>query len=115
MRPKNLPGAWVLLMLMVCIESFSTMMLKQSDGFQILTPTLIALVGFFTVLLLFSFVLNVIPASVAYAVWTGLGTLLVVIAGWVFFGEELTFISIFGITLVVVGVILINRIQDNTQ
>ncbi|MCX9114728.1 DMT family transporter [Aeromonas veronii] len=109
MKTKQSQQAWLLLLTMVLIESFSTMMLKQSDGLQNLVPTLLAFSGYFLVLFLFSYVLKSIPASLAYAVWTGLGTLLVVVAGWFFFAEALTLASISGIALIVFGVILINR------
>lgn len=101
--------AWVLLLGMVLVEVFSTMMLKQSDGFTHLLPAGIALLGYGVVLYLFSFILAVIPASLAYAVWAGLGTLLVIVAGWIWFGEGLTIKGLLGVGLIVVGVILINR------
>lgn len=111
MENKDKSRAWLLLLVMVFIESFSTMMLKQSNGLRHMMPAVLAFAGYFLVLFLFSYVLSAIPASLAYAVWTGLGTLLVVIAGWIFFGEGLTLTSISGITLIVIGVILINRLE----
>lgn len=100
--------AWALLLGMVFVESFSTMMLKQSDGFQNLIPASLALSGYLLVLYLFSFVLAALPASLAYAVWTGLGTLLVLSASWLWFGEALTMTSLVAVGLIVCGVILIN-------
>lgn len=102
-------SAWSLLLGMVFVESFSTLMLKESDGFRFVLPAAVALCGYLLVLYLFSYVLNSIPASVAYAVWTGLGTLLVVCAGWIFFGEVLTTTSLVGVASIVFGVIMINR------
>ncbi|MGL5395644.1 MAG: DMT family transporter [Shewanella sp.] len=111
MKMKEGQQAWLLLLTMVFVESFSTMMLKKSDGLQNLLPAVLAFSGYFLVLFLFSYVLKSIPASLAYAVWTGLGTILVVVASWFFFSEALTTTIILGIALIVVGVILINHQQ----
>ena len=93
---------------MVVLETFATMMLKQSDGFRYAVPSGISLSVYLIVLYLFSFVLGVILASLAYAVWTGLGTVLVILLGWVWFGETLTLIKLAAVALIVLGVILIN-------
>lgn len=105
----SMPRAWALLLLMVGIEALATLMLKQSAGMRVLAPGLAALAGYGVVLWLFSYVLRALPASLAYAVWTGLGTLLVVMAGWLWYGEALSMARIVGISLIVLGVVLINQ------
>ncbi|MEH2922032.1 DMT family transporter [Samsonia erythrinae] len=105
---------WLLLLGMIVTESFSTLLLKMSDGFSRPLIGGTALLGYLIVLYLFSFILKVIPASVAYAVWTGLGTLLVALAGWVWFGEAMSASNIAGIALIVYGVIQLNRSEKTS-
>lgn len=99
----------MLLLLTVFAEAGATSLLKYSDGFQRIAPGLVSFGVYVLVLFLFSHVLARIPASVAYTVWAGLGTLLLILSGWVFFGEAMTFTNLAGIALIVAGVILINR------
>ncbi|KAF1020373.1 MAG: Multidrug transporter EmrE [Paracidovorax wautersii] len=100
---------WLLLLATVFAEAGATSLLKFSDGFQRIAPGLVSFGVYVLVLFLFSHVLVRIPASVAYTVWAGLGTLLLILSGWVFFGEAMTLANLAGISLIVVGVILINR------
>lgn len=100
---------WLLLLATVFAEAGATSLLKFSDGFQHIAPGLVSFAVYVLVLFLFSHVLARIPASVAYTVWAGLGTLLLILSGWIFFGEAMTLANLAGIGLIVVGVILINR------
>lgn len=99
---------WMLLLLTVIAEAGATSLLKYSDGFQRIVPGLGSFGIYVLVLFLFSHVLTSIPASVAYTTWTGLGTVLLILSGWVFFGEAMTVTNLTGITLIVIGVTLIN-------
>ncbi|MGE4593328.1 DMT family transporter [Alcaligenes sp.] len=107
----SLRTTWMLLLMTVFAEAGATSLLKYSDGFQRVVPGLVSFGVYVLVLFLFSHVLTRIPASVAYTVWAGLGTLLLILSGWLFFGEVMTLTSLAGIALIVVGVILINRKQ----
>ncbi|THT98719.1 multidrug efflux SMR transporter [Lampropedia puyangensis] len=100
---------WLLLLATVFAEASATLLLKLSDGFQRIAPGLMSFAVYALVLFLFSHVLARIPASVAYTVWAGLGTLLLILSGWVFFDEAMTFHNLAGIALIVVGVVMINR------
>ncbi|MDV2116392.1 DMT family transporter [Alcaligenes faecalis] len=102
---------WWLLLATVFFEAGATSLLKLSDGFRHTTPGLVSFGVYVLVLFLFSHVLTRIPASVAYTVWAGLGTLLLILSGWVFFGEAMTLANVIGIALITVGVILINHRQ----
>ncbi|MEI7240329.1 multidrug efflux SMR transporter [Pectobacterium brasiliense] len=112
MQSPNL-RTWMLLVLTVFAEAASTSLLKYSDGFRLIAPGLVSFAGYVFVLFLFSHVLARIPASVAYTVWAGLGTLLLILSGWLLFGEAMTLANLAGIALIVVGVILINRTGES--
>lgn len=100
---------WLLLLATVFAEAGATSLLKYSDGFQRIVPGFVSFGVYVLVLFLFSHVLAKMSASVAYTVWAGLGTLLLILSGWVFFGEAMTLANLVGIALIVAGVILINR------
>lgn len=105
---------WLLLLATVFAEAGATSLLKYSDGLQRLGPGLLSFGIYVLVLFLFSHVLARMSASVAYTVWAGLGTLLLILSGWVIFGEAMTFVNLAGIFLIVAGVILINRKGEPT-
>ena len=80
-------------------------MLKLSDGFSRLGPTLGTLVLYGLSFYLLALVLRSFDVGVAYAIWSGLGTALVVVAGVIFFGEELTAARAASIALIILGVV----------
>lgn len=55
-----------------------------------------------------SIALKTIPVGVAYAIWSGVGTTLIVLIAWVFLGQKLDFPALVGILLIVLGVVVLN-------
>lgn len=102
------PQAWAALALTVCCEVVATLSTKASDGFTRPLPAAAALVGFSLTTVLLAKVLEVIPTSIAYTVWTGAGSALVVVLGILLFGDRVTPASAAGIVLVVSGVVILN-------
>ena len=98
---------WVLALTIVC-EVVATLATKASDGFTRPVPVAIALVGFGLTTLFLAKVLEVIPTSIAYTIWTGSGSALVVAFGVIVFGDDLTLRGAAGIVLVVLGIIVLN-------
>lgn len=72
-----------------------------------LFPSLIVIVAYSLAFYMLSLALRDIPVGVAYAIWSGVGTAIVAIAGTILFGERLTIATIAGLALVVTGVILL--------
>jgi small multidrug resistance pump len=52
--------------------------------------------------------LKTIPVGVAYAIWSGVGIVLIALSGWLFLGQSLDTPAVIGLTLIVAGVIVIN-------
>ncbi len=99
---------WMLLIVAIILEVFGTISMKLSDGFTKIGPV-IAMLGFYAVgLSLLAYVIKSIDISIAYAVWSGLGTALIAIIGFVWFKETATTIKIISIALIVIGVIGLN-------
>lgn len=100
--------AWNYLIGAIILELFATTALKLSDGFTKLWWTLGMAVGYGFAFYLLSLVVKTIPLGIAYAVWSGIGTLgAVLISIWIFKADASLLVWI-GAALVIGGVVLMN-------
>ncbi len=102
------PKALLLLLGAIASEVIATSSLKASQGFTRPVFTAVMVVGYLTAFYLLGIALRTIPVGVAYAIWSGLGTAIVALIGWLAFREALSTPQIAGIVLVVAGVLLLN-------
>ncbi|MCZ8518564.1 MULTISPECIES: DMT family transporter [Paenibacillus] len=100
--------AYVFLAVAIVTELFGTSMLKASAGFTKLWPSLGVLAGFGIAFYSLSLSLQSIPLSVAYAIWSGVGTALTAVIGVLVWKESITLPTAGGILLIIAGVVLIN-------
>ncbi len=99
---------WILLIVAIVLEVSGTICLKLSDGFTKTGP-IIAMLAFYALGLgLLAIVIKTIDISIAYAIWSGLGTALIAIIGIMWFHEPATLVKIFSIVLIVVGIVGLN-------
>lgn len=99
---------WLFLLFTILFEVAGTTSLKLSQGFTRLLPSILVVVCYGVSFYLLSLTLKKIDVSVAYAIWSGLGTALVTIVGILWFKEPLTAIKIISIALIIFGVIGLN-------
>ncbi|WP_138440871.1 DMT family transporter [Marinobacter alexandrii] len=99
---------WVFLALAIVAEVVATSSLKASDGFARLAPSVIVVVGYGVAFYLLSLALRSIPVGTAYAIWAGLGIVLVAAAGWLLFDQKLDVWGVVGMALIVSGVFVLN-------
>ena len=99
---------WLLLLVAILSEVIGTSALKASDGFSKLWPVLTVIVGYSLSFYCLSLVLRTIQVGVAYAVWSGVGILLITLVGWLVMGQKLDAGAIAGILLILSGVIVMN-------
>lgn len=99
---------YVILTLAILVEVLGTSLLKMTEGFTRLWPTLGLAASYLTAFYLLSVAVRDIPVSVAYAMWSGLGTAAIVAVGAAFLGEPLTLTKLVGIALVIGGVVVLN-------
>ncbi|OAD20362.1 small multidrug resistance protein, partial [Candidatus Thiomargarita nelsonii] len=96
---------WILLIVAIVLEVSGTICMKLSDGFTKMIP-IIAMLSFYGVgLSLLAMALKTIDVSVAYAVWSGLGTALIAIVGIMWFKEPATMVKIISVGLIIIGVV----------
>lgn len=103
MRGIALP--FVFLTLAICAEVLGTTLLKLSSGFTRLWPTLGSLGAYGLSFALLAQALRGMGVGVAYAIWSGVGTALIVLIGVVFLREPITLVKVTGVALVVAGVV----------
>ena len=92
----------------VLSEVTATTALKFSEGFTRLVPSIVVVLGYGLSFYLLSLSLKVIPIGVAYALWSGIGIVLTVIAGMILWREPLDWARVVGIALIIGGILVIN-------
>ncbi|SRR5690554_69704 len=101
-------SAYLLLGAAIVLEVIGTSMLQISDRFTKLLPTLIMAVAYLGAFYLLSHVLKVMPVGIAYAIWSGVGIVLIAAVGVILFRQVLDLPGLIGIALIVLGVLVIN-------
>jgi small multidrug resistance pump len=105
---------WLLLTGAIVAEVVATSALKASEGFTRLAPSLLVACGYGLAFWLLSLTLRSIPVGVAYAIWSGLGTVLIALAGWWLYGQRLDAAAVAGMALIVAGVLVMNLLSKSS-
>lgn len=101
-------NGWWLLLLAIISEVIGSTALKASQGFTRLLPSLVVVLGYGLAFYFLSLTLKTIPLNTAYAVWSGLGTALIAVLGWLVLKEPMNLPIALGIGLIIVGVVVLN-------
>lgn len=99
---------YVYLALAILFETIGTSFLQASQQFTRLLPSVAVLFFYAISFYLLSLVLKVMPVGIAYAIWSGLGIVLITLIGWVVFKQSLDLPAVIGLSLIIVGVIVVN-------
>lgn len=99
---------YVYLVIAVVGEVIATTALKSSAGFTNLVPSLVVVAGYAIAFYFLSLTLHAMSVGIAYAIWSGLGIVLVSIIAWVRFGQVLDSAALIGMALILAGVVVIN-------
>ena len=99
---------YVLLAGAIVAEVLGTTAMKASDGFAQLWPSVCTAVAYLVSFALLAQTLKSMAVGTAYAIWSAVGTALVVAIGVVFFGESTSVVRMLGIALIIGGVVLLN-------
>ncbi len=100
--------------LAIVSEVVATVLLKRSEGFTKLGPALLSLTGYAISLVLLSLTLRTISTGIAYAIWSGLGVVLIAVLSFFINGESIDKAGIAGLMLIVAGVIVIQLFSKVT-
>ena len=104
---------WILLIVAIVLEVAGTTNMKLSEGFSKLVPSVLVLFFYALSIIALTFAVNRLEMSVAYAVWSGMGTALVAVIGLWYFQESLTSVKAVALELIVVGVVMLHLTSES--
>lgn len=99
---------WFYLGAAIALEIAGTISMKFSQGFTRLTPSILMVVFYLLAFTALNFSLKQIDVSVAYAIWSGLGTAVIAVIGYLYFNESMSLLKAGSIALIILGVIGLN-------
>jgi len=105
---------WLFLGIAIVAEVIGTSALKASEGFTRPGPSIVVAIGYSVAFYFLSLSLRTIPVGVAYAVWSGLGIVLITCVAWVLFGQKLDAPALIGMALIIGGVVTMNVFSRST-
>jgi small multidrug resistance pump len=100
--------AWIYLGIAIVAEVIATSALKAAAGFTRPGPSAIVVVGYGIAFYFLSLTLQTIPVGVTYAIWCGVGIVLITLVAWLMYGQALDAAAILGLALIVAGVVVLN-------
>jgi small multidrug resistance pump len=99
----------------IVFEVIATSSLKSSAGLTRLVPSIVAVVGYLITFYFLALTLRTMPIGVAYAIWSGVGILLLAAIDWMWFRQALDLPAIVGIGLIIAGVVIVNVFSKSLQ
>ena len=99
---------FVYLAIAIVAEVAATSALKASAGFKVLLPSVIVVVGYAVSFYFLSLTLKTMSIGIAYAIWSGVGLVLISLAAWWLYGQALDAAALSGMALIAAGVAVIN-------
>nr|AWH59676.1 QacG quaternary ammonium resistance protein [Edwardsiella tarda] len=108
---RNILKNWLFLATAIISEVIATSALKSSEGFTRLVPSFIVVAGYAAAFYFLSLTLKSIPVAIAYAVWSGLGIVLVTAIAWVLHGQKLDMWGFVGVGFIISGVAVLNLLS----
>ena len=115
MQVRNLEGhpvsrtqIYLILVAAILAEVVATTALARSASFTRLIPSLVAALGYAVAFWLLSFPLRTMPTGVVYAIWSGLGIVLITTVAWIWSGQRLDAPAVIGLALILAGVVVVN-------
>ena len=102
------------LALAIVAEVVATSALQASAGFTRLWPSVLVVLGYGVAFYCLSITLKTVPMGVAYALWSGLGIVLITASGWVLYRQRVDTAALLGMALIVAGVAVIQLFSKTT-
>ena len=99
---------YLMLAIAIVAEVIGTTAMKQSEGFSRPLWSVVTVIGYGVAFYFLSLTLKVIPTGMAYAIWSGVGIVLISAAAWVFQGQKLDAPAVIGMALIAAGVVVMN-------
>ena len=107
--------SYLVLLMAIVFETVATSFLKQSGQFTKFWPSVVTVVGYAAAFYCLSLVLKHIPVGIAYAIWSGVGIVLIAVIGFTVFKQHLDWPAVLGLALIIAGVVVINVFSDSVS
>lgn len=105
---------YIYLILAIVAEVIATSALKASDTFTRLVPSIITVVVYVICYVFLSLAMRTFATSIVYAIWSGVGIVLIAAIGWIWFKQALDLAAIIGMGLIIAGVVVVNVFSNTT-
>ncbi|HEY3982447.1 DMT family transporter [Cedecea sp.] len=102
-----MPNTYLILAISICAETLATTMMKASDGFSRLIPSIVVVVGYAISFYGLSQVVKTMNIGIAYAIWAGMGIFLVSVMSFLIYKQKLDLPAIAGMVFIAVGIMII--------
>lgn len=106
---------WLALSIAIVAEVAATSALKSTEEFTRLWPSLFVIAGYGTAFYFMTLSLRGLPVGIMYAIWAGVGIVLVALLGWLIYKQPLDLAAITGIAMIIGGVVVINVLSESVR
>ena len=103
-----MPKTYLILLLAVIAETIGTTALQASQQFTRFWPSVLVLFGYGCAFYLLGLTLKVMPVGIVYAIWSGLGIVLIALIGFLVFGQKLDWPAVLGLAMILGGILIIH-------
>lgn len=107
-----MPIHYIYLLLAIVAETIGTTALQASQQFSRFGPSVIVVISYGIAFYLLAMALRFMPVGVAYAIWSGLGIVLIALIGLVMFGQKLDLAAVIGLGLIIAGIVIIQLFSN---
>ena len=109
-----MPMHYIFLVVAVAAETIGTTALQASQQFTRLVPSLIVLFAYGFSFYMLGLTLKVMPVGIVYAIWSGLGIVLIALIGYVVFGQRLDLPAVLGMGMILAGILVIHLFSSSS-
>ena len=108
-------NGYAYLAIAIVAEVIATTALKASEGFSRLLPSVVVCVGYGVAFWCLSITIRSVPVGLAYAIWSGVGIVLITAIAWIMFKQALDPAALVGMALILAGVLVINLFSESAH
>ena len=104
---------WIYLIIAIITEVIATSALKESEGFTKAIPSLIVIIGYSMTFYFMSLTLREMSVGITYAIWSGMGILLITLIGYFRYNQMLDAPAVLGMSLIALGIIILRFFSNS--
>ena len=106
---------WIYLIIAIITEVIATSALKESEGFTKAIPSLIVIIGYSMTFYFMSLVLREMSVGITYAIWSGMGILLITLIGYFRYNQMLDAPAVLGMSFIALGIIILRAFSNSVN